>query len=91
MLLGAVQLTSACEDAGRTVTPVGAPGAVAAVGVTEFDGADTAPEPLELEACTVNVYAVPAVSPVIVAVVAGGDPVTVVGVCAVEPINGVTV
>jgi hypothetical protein len=59
--------------------------------VTEFDCADAGPEPAEFDACTVNVYDVPAVSPVTVAEVAGGDPVTVVGVCAVEPINGVIV
>jgi hypothetical protein len=34
---------------------------------------------------------VPFVNPVIVALVAGGDPVTVVGVWAVEPMYGVTV
>ena len=45
----------------------------------------------ELEAVTVNVYAVPLVRPETVAAVAGGEPVTVVGVCAVAPMNGVTV
>jgi hypothetical protein len=59
--------------------------------VTAFDGADTGPEPVAFEACTVNVYVVPACSPLIVALVAGGDPVTVVAVCAVDPIYGVTV
>ena len=34
---------------------------------------------------------VPLVSPLTVALVAGGFPVTVVGVCAVVPMNGVTV
>ena len=39
---------------------------------------------------TVNVYAVPGVSPVTVVLVAGGVPVTVFGVCAVAPMYGVT-
>jgi hypothetical protein len=34
---------------------------------------------------------VPLVSPLTVACVAGGLPVTVVGACAVAPMNGVTV
>ena len=45
------------------------------------------PAPAELIAVTVKVYVVPAVSPVIVFEVAGA--VTVVGVCAVEPMYGV--
>jgi hypothetical protein len=60
-------------------------------GVTAVDAADSAPVPTVFVALTVNVYAVPFVSPVTVAVVAGGDPVTVVGVCAVDPMYGVTV
>ncbi len=46
LALGAVQLTWAWPVAGLAVTPVGAAGAVAAVGVTEFDAADTGPVPL---------------------------------------------
>ena len=38
-----------------------------------------------------RVASVPLVSPVTVVEVAGGLPVTVTGVCAVEPMNGVTV
>jgi hypothetical protein len=57
--------------------------------VTAFDGADAGPEPAEFDACTTNVYEVPAVSPVIVALVAGGD--TVVVACAFEPMYGVIV
>jgi len=64
---------------------------VAAVGVTVFDAAEAGPVPTALVADTLNVYAVPLVSPVTVAVVAGGLPVTVVGVCPVAPMNGVTV
>jgi hypothetical protein len=62
-----------------------------ASGVTTFDGAEAGPEPAELLASTVKVYAVPLVSPVTVAEVAGGVPTTVTGVPAVEPANGVTV
>ena len=43
---GAVQLTIAWPDAGIAVTPVGAPGAVGPVGVTEFDAADAGPDAL---------------------------------------------
>jgi hypothetical protein len=49
-----------------------------AVGVTEFDDDEGGPFPTELVAVTVNVYAVPFVSPLIVADVAGGAPLTVV-------------
>jgi hypothetical protein len=66
-------------------------GHAGAVGVTELDGAEAGPVPTELAAATVNVYAVPFVKPVTVADVAGGLPVTVIGVCAVEPMYGVTV
>ena len=62
-----------------------------AAGVTEFDAADTGPVPTAFVADTLNVYAVPLVNPLTVAVVAGGLPVTVVGLCAVDPMNGVTV
>ena len=55
MLLGAVQLTCADFVAATAVTPLGADGAVPPVGVTAFDGADTGPEPVGLEACTVKV------------------------------------
>ena len=47
--------------------------------------------PTLLVAVTVNVYAVPLVRPVTVALVTGGVPLTVVGVWAVEPMYGVTV
>jgi hypothetical protein len=61
------------------------------VGVTEFDAADAGPVPTALVADTLNVYAVPLVNPVTVVLVAGGLPDTVFGVCAVDPMNGVTV
>ena len=42
-----------------------------------FDAAEAVLEPVELVAVTVKVYVVPLVSEVMVADVAGGDPVTV--------------
>src|SRR5436190_2132302 len=69
----------------HAVQPVGA------VGVTELEAAESGPVPTALVAETLNVYAVPLVSPVTVRVVAGGLPVTVVGVWAVAPTYGVTV
>jgi hypothetical protein len=78
-LVGAVQLTSADVEAGRARRPAGAVGTTAACGVTALDCADAAPAPLALTACTVNVYVVPLVSPVTVVLVAGGDPLTIVG------------
>ena len=91
LLDGAVQLTVACPFPGVALTFVGTPGTVGAAGVTAVDGLDSGPVPTAFVALTVNVYAVPFVSPVTVALVAGGDPVTVVGVCAVDPIYGVIV
>ena len=55
------------------------------------DAADAGPVPTPLVAVTLKVYAVPLVSPVTVVDVAGGDPLTVVAVWAVAPMNGVTV
>jgi hypothetical protein len=62
-----------------------------AAGVTADDGADAGPAPTALLADTVNVYAVPLVSPETVTLVAGGLPETVVTGCAAAPMNGVTV
>jgi hypothetical protein len=59
-------------------------------GVTVLDGDDGALLPTLFEATTVNVYVVPFVSPFTTVDVEGGDPVTVVGGCAVVPMNGVT-
>jgi hypothetical protein len=56
LLLGAVHLTCAAEEPAVAVTPVGAPGTLAAVGVTELDGEDSGPLPAELIALTVNTY-----------------------------------
>ena len=64
---------------------------LSAAGVTEFDAAEAGPVPTALVADTVNVYAVPFVNPLTVALVAGGLPVTVVAVCATDPAYGVTV
>ena len=52
--LGAVQLTVACPLPAVAVTPVGAPGAVAA-GVTALLGLDAVPVPALFVAVTVNV------------------------------------
>jgi hypothetical protein len=88
---GAVQLTTAEALPGVALTPVGAPGADKDAGVTEFDAADSGLVPTEFVADTVNVYAVPLVSPVTDVLVAGGLPLTIVGACAVVPMYGVTV
>jgi hypothetical protein len=53
--------------------------------VTEPDCGDLGPVPTAFVDATVKLYAVPSVSPLIVALVAGGEPVTVVGLSAVEP------
>src|SRR5215468_6650771 len=72
-------------------TNVGLVGGGVLLGVTALDWAEAGPVPVALVALTVNVYVVPLVSPVMVVLVAGGEPVTVVGGCAVPPMNGVTV
>src|SRR4051794_11268816 len=89
-LFAGVHVTRADCDAASAATPVGAGGPPAPTGVTAFAGADTAPAPLAFSACTVNVYVVPVVSPVTVVLVAGGEPLTTFGACAVEPTYGVT-
>jgi hypothetical protein len=76
--------------------PVGVPsfhtlhGHDSAAGVTAADGDDAGPVPTALVAVTVNVYAVPLVSPDTVTDVAGGLPDTVTGVSAADPAYGVT-
>ncbi len=70
--------------------PLTIPG-TGAVGVTGAEAADGADVPTAFVAVTVNVYAVPLVSPVTVAVVEGGLPETVTGARAVPPVEGVTV
>ena len=67
LVTGAKKLTLAVVLPGVAVTAVGAPGTVA--GVTLFEAVEAAPEPAAFVATTVNVYAVPFVSPVIVCVV----------------------
>jgi hypothetical protein len=54
-LEGAVQLTTAEPLPAVAVTPVGAAGAVTAVGVTADEAAEAAPVPTALVADTVNV------------------------------------
>src|SRR4051812_36804284 len=90
-LLGSLQLTTAAPESPAAVTAVGALGATAPLGVTAAEAADCAPSPVGLDAVTRNVYAVPGVRPLIVVLVAGGVPLIVFGVCAVDPMYGVTV
>ena len=66
LFVGAVQVTVAWALPPVAVPIVGAPGTVA--GVTELDAAEAALLPMALVAKTVNVYAVPLVRPVTVAV-----------------------
>src|SRR5919202_1675844 len=84
-LAGAVHETVACASPAVAVTPVGAPGTVAAgtggtgaAGVTLLDGAEAALVPTALVAVRVNVYPVPLVRPVTPTLVAGAA--TVIGV-----------
>ena len=81
---GAVQLTCAALVIGRAVTPVGAPGAIGAVGVTAFDCAETGPPPLPLTAWTVNAIAV-AGRQAADLLLGAREPATVVGASAVVP------
>jgi hypothetical protein len=55
MLEGAVQLTVAAVLPPVADTPVGAPGTVGGLGVTELDGDEAGPVPLALAADTVKV------------------------------------
>jgi len=73
---GAEKFTVAEASPAVAVTPVGAPGGVTVEGVTLFEAADAGPVPIALVAFTLNVYAVPFVSP---------D--TVIGLDAAEPVN----
>ena len=82
-------LTIADFESAWAVTPVGRRGAPEPVGVTAFEAADAGPAPLGFDGLDREGVRVPGVSPVIVVLVAGGEPVTVVGVCAVEPMYGV--
>jgi hypothetical protein len=58
---GGVKVTVAWALPAVALTPVGAPGGTK--GVTLFEGVDAGPVPSPLVAVTVNVYAVPFVSP----------------------------
>jgi len=55
LLAGAAQLTAADPLPALAVTPVGAPGTVGAVGVTELEAAEAGPVPFALAAVTVKV------------------------------------
>jgi len=82
LLPGAIQLTVATAFPAAALTDVGAPGAVGAgpLGVTALDAADSALFPTPLVACTVNVYAVPFVRPLIVVLIIDVVAVTLPGV-----------
>ena len=69
-----MKLTVACALPAVALTPVGAPGTVA--GVTLLEGDDAGLVPALLVAVTVNVYAVPLVSPVTVMGLLGPVPVS---------------
>ena len=72
---GGFQLTEACVLPAVAETLVGAPGTVA--GVTVLEGVDALLPPTLLVAMTVNVYAVPLIRPVTVAVRVPPDHVAV--------------
>ena len=63
--VGAVQVNATCVLPAVPAIAVGAPGGD--TGVTDDEAFDTAPVPATLEALTRNVYAVPFVKPVTVA------------------------
>ena len=63
MLAGATKVTVARAFPAVALAPVGAPGTVAAVGVTGLVATEAAPVPTMLVAVTVKVYAVPLVKP----------------------------
>ena len=65
LLDGAVQVKATCALPAIPATDVGAPGTVR--GVTEPDAVETVPVPAAFVALTRNVYAVPFVKPVTVA------------------------
>src|SRR5918997_5638620 len=89
LLDGTLHDTAAEVVAGRASTPVGGAGTTGWPGVTAFDAAEVAPHPLGLQACTVNVYVVPAARPVTVVVVSGGVPVIVFAVWLTPLTRGV--
>jgi hypothetical protein len=84
--VGAVHVTVACMLPRVAVPMVGGSGVVA--GVTTFEKSERGPNPMALMAATVNEYAVPLVSPVIVCDVAVS--LNTIDVCATVPMYGVT-
>ena len=72
-------------------TLVGAPGGTGGAGVTAFDGADAGPADTPLTATTEKVYEVPLVSPLMIAEVGGGDPLSTRAACGFGPMKGVIV
>ena len=91
-LVSAVNLTpSSTADVSPESIVDGVPKSkIVSCGVVAADAADAGPVPRLLVADTVNVYAVPFVKPVTVA--EDAEPLlTCTGVCAVDPMYGVTV
>jgi hypothetical protein len=87
---GGVNATVACALPAIAVPIVGGPGT--APGVTLLEGAEAGPIPMALAAATVNVYAVPLVSPLTmmgeagaVAVMPPGEDVTMYDVIGAPP------
>jgi len=76
----AVQETAAVVLPAVAVTFVGADGATKPATVTEFDCTDWGPVPTEFVAATVNVYEVPGVRLLMLALLTGGALLTIVGV-----------
>jgi hypothetical protein len=64
LLPGAEKLIVACPLPAVALPMIGASGAL--MGITLFEATDAAPVPMALVAVTVNVYAVPLVSPLTV-------------------------
>src|SRR5438067_322195 len=98
-LRSALNLTPSSVDAGSPSSGLVGVAAAAQIehalqltdeGVVALDATEAAPVPTAFVVDAVKVYAVPLVSPATVADVAGGLPVTVVGVRAVDPAYGVT-
>src|SRR2546422_973169 len=86
-LAGAVQETDDEALPAVALTAVGAPGTVAgATGVALLEGAEAALLPTALVATTVNVWAVPLVSPASVADVAGAATVVEISVASAAPL-----
>jgi len=91
---GALQLSATCPLPAVAVRPVGEPGTPGGVAGVADAGVDAGPVPTAFVAVTVNVYAVPLVSPVIVhprvavaQLAPPGDAVAVYPVIGLPPVD----